>query len=148
MANADNKGDLIKLFFDEWKKELNISLLCEEVYLYITSLCLIITQVSIMFLQAKHISDAGYDKIDIMSPDTDVAVFFLAFVKDISCLLYVNTKKGKSHRLININNMKDLCTDGNDLCDTSLRLHTFTGCDTISASAGKGTVKGFTIVTA
>ena len=42
--------------------------------------------------------------------------------------------------------MKDQRTNGNDLCDTLLGSHAFTGCETISAFAGKGKVKGLQLL--
>ena len=35
LANADNKRELIKVLFEEWKKEMYTSLLGEEVCLYV-----------------------------------------------------------------------------------------------------------------
>lgn len=105
-----------------------------------------------MFLYAKHISDDSFDKITIISPDTDVAVLCLSFAKDISSRLYFRTGTGNNVRVIDVENMKDnliersSCENGDDLCDALLGLHAFTGCDSISAFAGKGKARGLELL--
>ena len=86
----------------------------------------------------KHAS-YRYRHIVVNTPDTDVVVLVIAFSKDIDSIILVKTRvKSKAH-IISIERIIDKLvklfspTNINSATDASFGLHTFTGCDTVSA---------------
>ena len=97
-----------------------------------------------MFLHAMHTAQAGSTAIVIITEDTDVLVMFISFAHNSSCPLY--RKCGKQNRTLFINVGQIIASIGNDICDSLIELHAFTGCDTLSAFAESGNVKALGMI--
>jgi len=97
-----------------------------------------------MLLHATHASQNGYKTTVIVSEDTDVMVLCLGNCKKINCTMYLKCGSQNRTRYINISTIAEL--HGDDLCDALVGLHAFTGCDSVSASAGRGKLCAFKLV--
>ena len=99
-----------------------------------------------MMLHAIHETNQLIHNIVIRTPDTDVVVTALSVSETISSSLCIKSGTKKRTRIISLNDVKSslakrYLTDRNDVShkeflDALLRLHAFTGCDTVSAFAG------------
>ena len=87
-------------------------------------------------LHALHASNAGSKAVLITAEDTDVMVLCLAFQKYITCPIY--QKRGTQNRTRFLDITKLVSSNGCGVCDGLIGLKSFTGCDTISAFAGRG----------
>lgn len=106
-----------------------------------------------MLLHAHHAS-LTHNRIIISSPDTDVFMLLLSKVCDLDTEVYMMTGTAQNRRLININAVandiygninKTNCTK-KSLVKALLGFHCFTGCDTISAFAGRGKLKPLSLL--
>ena len=101
-----------------------------------------------MVLHAKHAS-LNYEKILISSPDTDVFVICLSVHLLIDANVFFLTGVKSSRRIIDITKVADHVYESLNSCEVSKEIlmkslvgfHSFTGCDTISAFAGRGKIK-------
>ena len=101
-----------------------------------------------MLLHAKHAS-ANYSKILIWSPDTDVFIICLSVHMAITANLFFLTGVKNSRRIITVTKVAEYIFNTLKGCDVSkevlmkslIGFHSFTGCDTTSAFAGRGKVK-------
>ena len=101
-----------------------------------------------MLLHAKHAS-ANYSKILISSPDTDVFIICLSVHMAITANLFFLTGVKNSRRIITVTKVAEYIFNTLKGCDVSkevlmkslIGFHSFTGCDTTSAFAGRGKVK-------
>ena len=106
-----------------------------------------------MLLHAKHAS-ASYSKILISSPDTDVFIIRLSHHMTITANLFFLTGVKNSRQIIDVTKVADYIFDTLKACDVTKEVlmksltgfHSFTGCDTISAFAGRGKVKPLKLV--
>lgn len=90
-----------------------------------------------LLLHAKHASKAGHKSIIIKTLDSDVVVLALhAFPKLLLSHLWVEYGVGKHKRFLPIHQYAEKL--GTEICDGILFWHAFTGCDTVSAFAGRG----------
>ena len=89
-----------------------------------------------ILLHAKHASDQGYTSVIVVSEDTDVFVLLIAFAKEIPASLY--QKRGTSTRVRYMDIRKLRAVLGDKLSQALIAFHAFTGCDTVSAFAGRG----------
>ena len=92
-----------------------------------------------LFLHACHDAQVGCIVVIINSEDTDVFILLLAFSPSIDAKLFQRCGSQRRNRMIDINKL--VTAVGNDVCNTLAGLHTFTGCDTITAFIGKGKIK-------
>ena len=95
-----------------------------------------------LLLHAAHASREGFEAVVICGDDTDVFILCLAFRDNIHASLF--QKCGT--RLIDVSNVA--ASVGPEVCRALLGLHAFTGCDTVSAFAGKGKIRVLTILKA
>ena len=106
-----------------------------------------------MIMHSYHASICGFQDIIIHTPDTDVFIIMLSFLKDHTANLYMKTgTKGKT-RIIDIQAVKksieNLKSDELETCnilEALPGLHAFTGCDTVSAFSNKGKIKALNIM--
>ena len=106
-----------------------------------------------MVLHANHASSDS-NLIVISSPDTNVFVICLAFQHIINSDIFFLTGVKNSRRTIDISAMAENIFVTLNLCEASkemimeslIGLHSFTGCDTTSAFAGRGKVKPLTLI--
>ena len=82
-----------------------------------------------ILLHAKHASDQGYTSVIVVSEDTDVFVL-------VPASLY--QKRGTSTRVRYMDIRKLRAVLGDKLSQALIAFHAFTGCDTVSASVGRG----------
>ena len=98
-----------------------------------------------MMLHAKYISNMGTKNIIIKSPDTDVFVIGIAVSTQLEgAKLYFHTGKQDKERTLDMNAIQ--CHLGDDISDATVGLHTFTGCDAVSALYGRGKTKPFSLM--
>ena len=81
-------------------------------------------------------ASARFSAVVIVSQDTDVFVLCVALSSRIACPIFV--KGGTNTRIQYTDVHKVASMLGSDKCQALLGLHAFTGCDTVSAFAGKG----------
>ena len=80
----------------------------------------------------------------VRSPDTDVFILLLRFVRHINQTVLFDTGTGDKRRLVNVQAVaKDL---GDEINLALVALHAFTGCDTTSAFVRRGKVKPLTLL--
>jgi len=153
LCSSSNKASLIKFLVEEWKepksreklKEKLLYVTCEEVCYKLTKdhweevAELKSTQEEAdtrMLLHALHAAEAGYKAVVITAEDTDVLVLCLAFNKDIPCPVYQKCGTQTRTRFLDIDKLAR--SMGDSVCDALVGLHVFSGCDTVSAFAGRG----------
>ena len=101
-----------------------------------------------MLLHILHGHRNLFDKFVVHTPDTDVLILCLGYLGALYCDIYIKTGVKDKSRLINLQRIKEKFESvaqehgysTNDLFTALISLHAFTGCDTISAFAGKGKV--------
>lgn len=165
LSSNENKNSLITFIVSEWKKP-QYMLKIGRKHFYVTngnSVCKIneeeICQVeqlhsnheeadTRMLLHVQHAS-LEYPKVLIASPDTDVFVICLSVHLSISANLFFLTGVKNSRRIIDVTRVANHLFESLKNCDVSKELlmkslvgfHSFTGCDTVSAFAGRGKIK-------
>ena len=153
---AENKTSLVEYLVKEWRSpSLRNKLIDKELYVTCKAECYHITGESSetahdlhcsqeeadtrVLLHAKHAADKGIKAVIITADDTDILVLALAFKDDIRCSVFQQRGTQARHHYIDIG--KVVLQHGADMCTALIGLHSFTGCDTTSAFAGKGKVK-------
>lgn len=153
LAKVTNKTNLILFLVNEWRKSKYRKELREKV-LYVTAgeECFRITaEGSELFptlqcqqeeadgrllLHANHAAEKGFHAVIICSEDTDVFIMSLAFRDKIKAPIFQKCGTIGRTKLIDIN--KVAASVGIDVCHALVGMHAYTGCDTVSAFAGKG----------
>ena len=92
-------------------------------------------------LDAAH---AGSKAVIITAEDTDVMVLCLGFQKNISCPIY--QKCGTQNRTWFVDISKLASSLGDAVSASLIGLHAFTGCDSVSAFAGRGKLNALKMV--
>ena len=162
LSRISNKTNLITFIVSEWKKELYREKLHGEV-LYTTAddKCFKITsQGSVevpalqchqeeadgrLLLHAAHAAREGYQGVVICAEDTDVFILSLAFQDKIGAPLFQQCGTKTRRRVIDIR--KVAAKLGTNACRALIGMHAYTGCDTVSAFAGRGKAKALKILT-
>ena len=165
LSSNDNKNALVKFIASEWKEPENLAVIGSK-SLFVTDgvkafnikdeTVMEIPELESnheeadtrMLLHAQHASQQ-HRKIMISSPDTDVFVICLSFKSNIIADLYFLTGVKNSRRIIDISAVVGSIDKNLNICqspkETLLKAligsHCFTGCDTVSAFAGRGKVK-------
>lgn len=158
LCSSANKACLIKFLVEEWKSPKHKEKLHNKV-LYVTceNDCFRIDKDhweefsdlkssqeeadTRMLLHALHAAESGYKAVIITAEDTDVLVLCVGFVKDIPCLVYQKSGTQNRTRFLDINKLGQSL--GNSVCHSLVGMHAFTGCDTVSAFAGRGKIASF-----
>ncbi|KAL8567345.1 hypothetical protein ACOMHN_001733 [Nucella lapillus] len=91
-----------------------------------------------------HTTEEGFEATVISSDDTDVFVLNLAFAETIRTRLFQKTGTRTRTHLLDIN--KIAASLGPDVCKALIGMHAYTGCDTVSAFAGKGKLNALKIL--
>ena len=97
-----------------------------------------------LLLHAMHAAREGYQAIVICSEDTDVFIMSLAFHDKIGASLFQMCGTKTRRRVVDIS--KVAATVGMGVCRALVGLHAFTGCDTVSAFAGRGKAKALKLL--
>lgn len=80
----------------------------------------------------------------VRSPDSDIFWILLHHAHTICCTVLFETGVGNKKRLINVT---DLASHyGPNSCSAMLGLHSYSGCDTVSAFKGKGKVQALKLL--
>ena len=152
LTRVSNKTSLITFIVNEWRKEACRQKL-EEKLLYVNAgdTCYRITaegsevptlksqqeeEDGRLLLHASHAANEGFNSVLVCSEDTDVFIMSLAFSNEIGASLFM--KSGTRTRTNVIDISKVAASLGPEVCKGVLGMHAFTGCDTVSAFAGKG----------
>ena len=91
-----------------------------------------------MFLHAHHAAGSGHNAIIITSDDTDVLVLGVAFSDDIPCPMFQKCGTQNRTRYLDIHKLH--ASLGSSIAGALVGMHAFTGCDTVSAFAGRGKI--------
>ena len=89
-----------------------------------------------IIVHAAHAAEEGCSAVVIIADDTDVLVLCLAFSADISCPLFQKCGTKKRVRFLDITKLRQAL--GYSVCTALIGMHAYTGCDTVSAFAGRG----------
>jgi hypothetical protein len=153
LTTIRNKSSLITFLVQEWMKEENRQKLQDKI-LYVTdgAKCYMMTSQDSkevpelqcqqeeadgrLLLHAKHAAQDGYQSAIIASEDTDVFIMSLACSDRIGVPLYQKCGNRTRTRLVDI--MKISAIIGINVCRALIGMHAYTGCDSVSAFAGKG----------
>ena len=160
LTQTSNKSSLIEFLAKEWQKQKYKDRLRDKT-LFVTSAekCWKITSSHVddvpalssqheeadghLLLHAAHAALDGYTSVIVDSADTDVFILCLAFSNQIGIPLY--QKCGNSRR-VSLVDRAIWSAIGADTCKALVGLHAFTGCDTVSAFAGKGKLRALQIL--
>ena len=153
LSEAQNKTMLIEFITEEWKSNESKSMIGQNT-LFVTcgQKCWRIGQMGAslvkdlkssqeeadtrILLHAKHASDQGYTSVIVASEDTNVFVLLIAFVKEIPASLYQKRGTSTMVRYMDIRKLRAVL--GDKLSQALIAVSAFTGCDTVSAFAGRG----------
>ena len=157
LCKVSNKTSPIEFLVDQWAKEEHTSRLQEKT-LFVTvgsesflikpgvkelvpDLCSSHEEaVGRILLHAAHAADQGRQAKVICSEDTDVFIMAVAYQHSISKPLFQRCGIG-TRILVFIRDIGKIATHlGHDVCKALVGLHAFTGCDSVSAFAGKGKI--------
>ena len=98
-----------------------------------------------MLLHSLHAARQRFASVVIVSEDTDVLVLLLAFKSFIPSSVFI--KCGSQTRVKYIEVSRIVESVGAIVCRSLPGFHAFSGCDTVSAFAGRGKVVGYRIAT-
>jgi len=94
-----------------------------------------------LLLHALHAAESGINSIVISAEDTDVLVLCLAVSKTIPRSMYMKCGTKNRTRYLDIQKLSHAL--GGAVCEALIGMHAFTGCDTVSAFAGRGKLATF-----
>ena len=161
LSNTSNKSCLIRFLSNEWQKDSYRNKLGEkELFVASESVCYKLTRTSYeetqelsstqeeadtrLLLHAAHAGKCGYKAIIIHTEDTDVFIMSLAFSRQIAIPLYLKCGTKGRTRFIAVQQVVHCI--GESLCESLIGFHAFTGCDTVSAFAGRGKIAALKIL--
>lgn len=157
-----NKTNFITFLVNEWKQQHYRSRLQQKV-MFVTDAdqCFKITQHGSemvtdlsctqeeadgrLLLHAAHAVKQGHPTVVISSDDTDVLILLVAFKNIICGHLYLKCGIKTRTKILSID--KVTATLGADICKGLVGMHAFTGCDSVSAFAGKGKTSSLKLMT-
>ena len=161
LSVSENKTNLIKFLVNEWRQtKYQEKMSAKIMYVTCEEICYKLTPPGIgqvqelqssheeadtrIFLHANHASKSGYKAIVVISEDTDVLVLSLFATYKIQTPIY--QKCGSRSRSVYTDVSKVASSLGKDVCNALIGLHAFTGCDTVSAFAGRGKIAALKII--
>lgn len=162
LRNSANKTNLIRFLLAEMKTpQLRHKLNDKQLYIASEESCFKITRDqwaeveclqsnqeeadTRMILHAAHAAKEGYKAVIVAADDTDVLVLCLAFSANILCPLFQKCGTKTRVRYLDINKLHQSLGDG--ICNALVGMHAFTGCDTVSAFAGRGKLRALKLIT-
>ena len=166
LSSNENKNALIQFIVDQWKQDRCNSRIGADTEFFVTNKQKVyqingkafVEKIDLhsnheeadtrMILHAQHAASL-YEKVLIASPDTDVFVILIALHTFIDANIYFLTGAQNSKRIIDVNKVADQFMLSSNPCKVSMEMlmksligiHSFTGCDTVSAFNGRGKVK-------
>ena len=162
LSSVNNKSSLIAFLVGEWMKpEFRDKLQGKLLHATVDDKCFRITsQNSVevaalccqheeadgrLLFHAANAAKDGYQAVVICSEDTDVFILSLAFQYKISVPLFQKCGTKTRMRIFDIS--KVAATIGIGACKALTGMHAYTGCDTVSAFAGKRKISALKILT-
>lgn len=162
LTRVKNKSSLISFIVGEWRMaEFREKLKEKVLYATVSDRCYRITSEGSnevpalqcqqeeadgrLLLHAAHAAEEGCQDVVICSEDTDVFIVSLAFHDKIGASLFQECGTRTRTRVVDIR--KVASTLGIDVCRALVGMHAFTGCDTVSAFAGKGKANALKLLT-
>ncbi|KAK3735047.1 hypothetical protein QZH41_001743 [Actinostola sp. cb2023] len=97
-----------------------------------------------IILHIAHAARSGYDTLIVASEDTDVFILCLTFKDMIPSSIFFKCGMQTRVRYVSISSVAQAI--GQDICHSLLGVHAYTGCDTVSAFAGRGKIGALRIV--
>ena len=160
LACSESKDNFTKFLAESWKDEKKRQTLGDKVLLVTSGdKCFRLTKNdwqivhdltsnheeadTRILLHAKHAAE-NYPSVVCVTDDTDVFVICLGFSKFINCKLFIRRGPKSRVRLVDISKLAAAL--GDKICSALLGLHSWTGCDTVSALAGQGKLKALKLV--
>ncbi|KAJ8405151.1 hypothetical protein AAFF_G00321420 [Aldrovandia affinis] len=161
ISSSANKANLIRFLVAEWKTpKLRDKVNEKQLYVASEESCLHITKDqwaevaglqsnqeeadTRMILYAAHAAEEGYSAVVVTADDTDVLLLCLAFSADISCPLFQNCGTKNQVRNLDITKLRQAL--GDSVCNALIGMHAYTGCDTLSAFAGRGKLRALKLI--
>ena len=153
LSQTSNKANLIEFLVRMWRQEqYRCKLGNKLMYVTVGDECFVITKDGSeevedlkstqeeadgrLLLHTAHAAKNGYRVVVICAEDTDVFVLSLAFSSVIGCQILL--RSGTKNRT-NITDIQAIASNlGEQICRGLIGMHAFTGCDSVSAFAGKG----------
>ena len=170
LSSSENKTELIKFLVSEWKKEnYRKSLGCKKLLVTSEDNCFEIQADTVfeveelystqeeadtrLLLHAKHANNSYSRRSVIHTPDTDVICLCITHSSYIEGELFVKTGVRNQSRIISIQKIRRKLlqenvtqASENEIYDSLLGLHAFSGCDSVSSFSGKGKMKAFKLM--
>ena len=167
LCNEENKRRLCSFLLEEWKKGKYAPKLQGKHLVFVERKCISLKSIdgknvvteeveklcssheeadTRMILHCNDVAaNSGECSVRLVgSPDTDVFILLLRFVRHINQTVLFDTGTGDKRRLVNVQAVaKDL---GDEINLALVALHAFTGCDTTSAFVRRGKVKPLTLL--
>ena len=158
LSSNKNKNALVRFIVAEWKKEnYRLSIGSKSIFVTDGEKVFKINEDTViaipesesnhdgadtrMMLHAQHASQ-HFQKILISIPETNVFIICLSFQPVTDTNLYFITGIKSTAVVENINQNLNVCESPKEsLLSAFVRFHSFTGCDTLSAFAGRGKIK-------
>ena len=97
-----------------------------------------------LILHAAHAARSGYKAVVVASEDTDVFLLCLAFKCFIPASMHAKCGTQTRTRYVSISSVVGAV--GGELCKCLIGMHAFTGCNTVSAFAGRGKITALRLV--
>ena len=162
LACPESKAKLINFFATDWQENQERRAQLQGKVIFVTSeeRCFRISTTAVsevndlqsmheeadtrLLLHANHAAESGYKSVILVVEDTDVMILCLAFSGNINCQMHMRCGTKNRSRLISINKLTSNL--GNDICKALLGFHAFSGCDSVSAFAGQGKIKGLKLI--
>ncbi|CAG9821970.1 unnamed protein product [Phaedon cochleariae] len=161
LRNSESKNKMIKFFVDSWKEDKFRSIIGnQEIFVTVGEMCFRITSFesktvpelfctqeeadSRMMLHARNAA-SSYESVLCFSNDTDVLVLAVGLCKTIKSKSLCIVKKHKIVLTV-IQVSQIVAALGEQLVTALIGYYCWSGCDTVSAFAGQGKVKGFKLL--
>lgn len=161
LRNSDSKNKMIKFFVDSWKEEKFKNMIGnQEIFVTVGEICFRITSTgsetvpelfctqeeadSRMMLHARNAA-TSYESVLCFSNDTDVLVLAVGLCKTIKSKNLCIVKRNKSVLTV-IQVSQIVSALGEQLVTALIGYYCWSGCDTVSAFAGQGKLKGFKLL--
>ncbi|KAJ8404780.1 hypothetical protein AAFF_G00331670 [Aldrovandia affinis] len=161
LRSLANKANLIRFLVAEWKTpKLRDRLNDKQLYVASEESCLHITKdqwaevASLqsnqeeadtrMILNAAHAAEEGYSAVVVTADDTNVLLLCLAFSANISCPLFQNCGTKNRVRYLDMTKLRQAL--GDCVCNAVIGMYAYTGCDTLSAFAGRGKLRALKLI--
>ena len=97
-----------------------------------------------LILLAANAAGTGYKAVVVASEDADLFLLCLVFKCLILASMHVNCEMQTGTRYVSVSSV--VRDSGGELCKYLLGMHAFTGCDTLSAFAGRGKITALQLV--